>query len=384
MPSPSRNRVGTGAAGRSAGRLLSVGVLGMVLLPGVLGLVRSAGTIIVPAGDTIAEDLYAFGSRVIVEGRVEGDVFALTGDLVVVGTVTGDVVGFAGTRVRVAGTVEGSVRVVTPSLLVSGRVGDDVAALAGSAVVTGEVGRDLLLVSGSAEIAGATARDVRSQAWRMAMGGAVGRDALVKADRLSIGPGVRVAGDIVYRSPVAANVDPSAEMGGRLVRARTFTPVWARAVERAVQVVGLLGTILAGLALGWLFRGTSARTVAAAGGEPWRNAAVGLVLLVVPPLAVIPLSLTLVGLPLALLVAILWLLALFLGALPTLVWVGGRLLRGRGGLAAALVAGAVVWRAAMWALPLAAVLIYLTATILGLGALGRAAWGARDQAVPAS
>ncbi|MFH2071542.1 MAG: hypothetical protein ABIJ75_01700, partial [Actinomycetota bacterium] len=79
-------------------RLLSIGILGL-LVPVVFGLVRTSNQIIVPAGDTIAEDLYAFGGSVYVEGTVEGDVFAMTGILSVSGTVTGDVVGFAGTRV---------------------------------------------------------------------------------------------------------------------------------------------------------------------------------------------------------------------------------------------------------------------------------------------
>jgi len=361
-------------------RLLSIGVLAALLLPGALGLVRTANRIIVPAGDTITEDLYAFGGSVIVEGTVDGDVFALTGDLTITGTVTGDVIGFAGTRVRVTGAVHGSVRVVSPDITVTGWIGADLAALTASASLDAVIGRDVLLVAGSADIAGTTGRDIRAQVWRLHVGGDVGGDVRIKVDRLDIEPGARVAGDVIYRASADAAVADTASIGGSLVRSRVFSPVWARAVERAIAVLGLLGFVLAGLVLGWLFRGTARRSVDAASERPWLTALVGLGLLVLPPLLVIPLSLTLVGLPLALLLTVLWLLSLFLGALPVVTWVGRRLLRGRGGLTGALVVGALLWRGAMWLLPLAAVLLYLAGTIVGLGALGRSAWAARRSA----
>jgi hypothetical protein len=245
------------------------------------------------------------------------------------------------------------------------------------------VGRDMLLFSGTADLGGTTSRDVRAQSWRMDVDGEVGRDVRVKADRLSVGPAARVVGDVVYQSPGAAAVADPAAVDGRIIRSRIYSPVWARAVQHLVAVLGLAGLLLSGLALGWLFRGTARRSVEAAGTRPLATAGIGIALLVVPPLAVIPLSLTLVGLPLALLLAVLWILSLFLGALPAVTWLGGRLLGGRGGLAAGLAVGAVLWRAATWALPLAAVLIYLAGTVMGLGALGRAAWAARRAPQPA-
>lgn len=361
-------------------RLLSAGLLAAFLAPGALGLVKTSNAVLVPAGNTIAEDFYAFGGSVTIEGTVEGDLFVLTGSLSVPGTVTGDVVGFAGTRVRIGGVVGGSVRVVSPTVEVTGRVGDDVAGLAGSATLDAVVGRDLLLVAGSVDLGGTTGRDVRAQAWRLEVDGEVGRDVRVKADRLGVGPAARVVGDVIYQSPADADVADQAAVDGRLIRSRVYSPVWARAAQRAVAVLGLLGLVLAGLVLGWVFRGTARRSVEAVGSRPWATLGVGAALLVLPPLAVIPLSLTLVGLPVALVVAVLWLLGVFLGALPAVTWLGGRLLGGRGGAAAALVVGALLWRGAAWALPLAAVLVYLAGTVMGLGALGRAAWALRGGA----
>jgi cytoskeletal protein CcmA (bactofilin family) len=364
-------------------RFLSV-TLAALLLPGVVGLVRTANRIIVPASDTIAEDLYAFGGTVSVEGIVEGDVFAFTGILSVSGTVTGDVLGFAGTRVEVSGSVGGSVRVVTPTITVTGSVGDDVAALAAGATLDGVVGRDALLVAGRADVRGTTGRDVRAQAWDLRLGGEVVGDVRAKADRVSLEPNTRIVGDVLYQASSDASVAEAASVDGRLVRTRVFSPVWARAVSRAISVFGWLGFLLAGLALGWAFRSTGRRAVESVGSRPGRTLAVGAALLVLTPLAVIPLSLTLVGLPIALMLTVGWLLAVFLGALPAVTRAGAWVLRGRGGPAAALVVGGSLWWAAMWALPLAAVLLYVAATVVGLGAAGRAVWAQRAASRAAS
>lgn len=353
-----------------------------MLLPGVLGLVRMSNRIIVPVGDTITEDLYAFGGSVYVEGTVDGDLFALTGDLIVSGTVTGDVVGFAGSRVTIAGAVGGSVRVVSPTVTITGSVGDDVAAVAAGAALDAVIGRDILLIAGTADVDGTTGRDLRAQAWQLGVGGEVGRDVLVKADRLSLGSNARVVGDVFYRTSAAASVAEGASVDGRLVKSRVFSPVWARAVGRAITVLGFLGFLLGGLVLGWLFRGTSRRSLEATTTRPWVTVGVGIGLLVVTPLLVIPLSLTLVGLPLALLLTVLWLLGVFLGALPVVTRMGQWVLRGKGGPVGGLTLGTVGWWGSMWLFPLAAVLLYLSATIVGLGSLGRAAWHARTDAAP--
>jgi hypothetical protein len=128
-----------------------------------------------------------------------------------------------------------------------------------------------------------------------------------------------------------------------------------------------------------VFRGWSARAVEAAGRRPGRSALIGLGIVVVPPVLVLPLFLTLVGIPVALLLLLTWVVALFLGPLPAVTAAGTRLLRGKGGIALGLLVGTVVWRGAMWLLPLIAVLLYLAALLVGLGALGSAAWNLRRE-----
>ena len=102
-----------------------------------------------------------------------------------------------------------------------------------------------------------------------------------------------MVGDVLYQASGDAAVDEVAAVDGRLVRTRVYSPVWARAVSRAIAVFGWLGFLLAGLVFGWAFRATSRRAVETAGTRPGRTALVGAGVLVLLPLSVIPLSLTL-------------------------------------------------------------------------------------------
>lgn len=327
-----------------------------------------SGRIIVPAGDVVTEDLYAMGGLVIIEGVVEGDVFAVTGDLKITGTVTGDVLALVGGPIDISGEVGGSVRVASVRADVSGEVADDLAVTAFETTVAGTVGRDVLLVGGEATLSGSVGRDVRLQAVRLGVDGAIGRDVLVRVDRLAVGSGANVSGNLLYQASREAAVADGAVVEGLLTRRDVLAPVWAKTVTRMISILSLLGLIVAGLMIGWVFRGTSRAAIEEVQRRPWRSLAMGLAALLLIPLLMIPLFLTLVGIPVALLLLIMWLVAILLGPIPAVTRLGAVLLRGRGGVPGALVVGAVLWRTAMWALPLIAGLLYLTALLLGVGA----------------
>jgi hypothetical protein len=353
-------------------------LLGVLLAPGatLVAEIRTSNRIIVPAADVIAEDLYAIGSRTIIEGTVDGDLFVVSGELSITGTVTGDVMGLVGGKARIEGNVEGSVRLAAVDLQITGSVTDDVASVTLDGEIKADVGRDVLLIAGRASVGGTIGRDVRGQAWSLTVSGDVGRDVLARVDRLTLGG--RVGDDVVYGATIDADIVDGLEVGGQLIRRRVFSPVWSKAVGRAIAVLGLAGFLVAGLALLWTFRGTTTDAIRLVGARPGRSAVVGLALVILPPLAALPLFLTLVGIPLAVLILMLWLAALFVGPMPAVAWAGRALLRDRGGTVAGFAVGAVLWRGAIWLLPLIAILLYSAALVVGLGAFGVAVWSRRS------
>ena len=361
-------------------RIVSAALLaGGLALPAapLLGSIRMANQVIVTEDDVVAEDLYALGGRTIIEGIVQGDLVVLSGEVIVTGTVEGDIVGLVWGPARLSGEVGESVLLAALRLEAAGRVGADLTTLVGEATVGAEVDRDLLLIGGSAEVTGSVGRDVRVQAWRLSVDGQVGRDVVARVDDMALGDAARVAGDVTFRASDEVRVSDAATVGGALVQAQVLAPVWARAVTRLVGWLSVLGFLVAGVALFWLFRRTAPRAVGVARERPWRSVLVGLGVLVLPPLLAIPLFLTLVGLPVAVLLLLFWVVGLFLGPIPAVAAAGESLLRGRGGVLGGFVVGALLWRAGLWALSLVAALLYLIPLLVGLGAFTIAAWEAR-------
>jgi cytoskeletal protein CcmA (bactofilin family) len=368
-------------------RCLSVALLaGGIALPAapLLGSIRTANQVIVTEDDVVAEDLYALGGRTIIEGTVQGDLVVLSGEVIVTGTVEGDVIGLVWGPARFAGEVGESVLLACLRLDAGGRIGADLSTLAGEAAVGAEVDRDLLLIGGSAEVSGSVGRDLRAQAWRLTVEGEVGRDVVARVDDMILGDAARVAGDVTFRASDEVRVSDAAAVGGTLVQAQVLAPTWARAVTRLVGWLSVLGFLVAGVALFWVFRGTAPRSVQVARERPWRSALVGLGVLVLPPLLAVPLFLTLVGLPVAVLILLFWVVGLFVGPVPAVAAAGERLLGGRGGVLGGFVVGALLWRAGLWALSLVAALLYLIPLLVGLGAFTIAAWEARRGSVARS
>ena len=366
-------------------KILSIALLaGGLTLPAapLLGSLRTANQVIVTKDDVVAEDLYAAGGRTIVEGVVQGDLIVLTGEVIITGTVEGDVMGLVGGPVRITGEVGESVLVAAVRLEGGGRVGADVSGFVGEARVGGEVGRDVLLIGGSAEVTARVGRDVRSQAWRLVVDGEVGRDVVARVDDMVLGDAARIAGDVTFRASDEVRVSDAATVGGSLTRAQVLAPVWAKAVTTLVGWLSVLGFIVAGVALFWLFRGSGARSVRVARERPGRSALVGLGVLIVPPIVALPMFLTLVGLPVALLILLFWVVGLFLGPAPAIAAAGERLLGGRGGLFGGFVVGALLWRGGLWLLSLAAAVVYLIPLVVGLGAFTIGAWEARRGSGP--
>jgi len=362
-------------------RVLGVSLIALAAIPLVIGSLRITSRIIVPEGDVVEEDLYAFGELVLIEGTIRGDLFAVAGELRVTGSVEGDVIALVGGPVEIAGEVDGAVRVAAIRLGVGGSIRDDLAALVIEADLAGSVGRDVLLIGGETSIAGSIGRDLRLQSFRLRIDGQVGRDVLARVDSLTFGSGARVLGDVLYRASSDAAVADDVSIEGQFTRRTVLAPVWAKALTRVVSILSLFALIVAGLVASWVFRSTSARAVEMVEDQPIRSALVGLGFIVALPMLMIPLFLTLVGIPVALLVLLAWLLALVLGPIPAVTRFGSLLLRGSGGTAAALVLGAVVWRSAMWLLPLIAGLVYLAALAVGVGAYVTAGWSLRHRSV---
>jgi hypothetical protein len=336
--------------------------------------------VIVRAGDVIEEDLYAAASRVVVEGRIEGDLYAVAfNDVTISGEVTGDVV-VAASRVDLTGVVGGSVRAVSPVVTVSGSLADDLVVLAWSTGLASgaTVGRDIFAWSVDADLAGRVGRRVEGWARNLIIAGEVGEAVEVGAGRLQVLESAAIAGDLIYQSATPATV-AEGTVGGSVVRRTPLPPnVRLRGLLLLVSTLTALGLGALGLALAWAWP-RRVEAAAAATAQKLRTWATGITVVLSPLMAtgvlllLVGLSPPEAGLPLALV-----LLPLILGlggmvlvlAMVGVVPVAGRLGRTvvkRGSIAAAVLVGFVML-AVVYSLPVVRWVTALALIPLGIGA----------------
>ncbi|UPW01564.1 polymer-forming cytoskeletal protein [Halorussus gelatinilyticus] len=332
--------------------LAALVVLAAVPAPVAADETRSGGTVVVEAGETVNEDLTAFGGTVVVRGTVNGDVTAFGGNVFVDGRVNGDLEAFAG-NVRVNGTVTGNVTAAGGNFLLAqgGEIGGELETAAGNVVVEGEIGRDARVGAGTI---------------RLGPSAVVGGDFVYDGD-LDRASGARIDGR-VREEP---NVNLGVGVGGPLF------PDWLGAVY------GFLVNFVLGAVALLVFPRFSAGVASRAIADPLRSAGVGLLLFVGVPILLVLLFVSLVGIPLGLFGVLLYAVALWLGYVYGAFALGGWL----AGVAdndskwVALAVGLVAVSLVGF-VPILGGLVQFVVLLLGLGALalgGRRRYGGRDE-----
>lgn len=397
---------------------------------------RRAGQIVEVGPDqVVADDLYASGEVVRVQGTVQGDLVAVGREVYVEGTVEGDVIA-AGQVVSITGTVGDDVRIAGQVLHLGSeaRVVDDVVAAGFSleARSGSAVGGTVLTFGYQTLLAGEVGESVRGGLAALELAGTVERDVEVEVgprgertpsfgppppvryppveSGLTLADGARIGGDLRYESPDEAAVASGAEVGGEVAFEQTAGEEEETAADRALDAVRrfaallLVGGLLLLVAPLW-----TAGLAATVRERPLPSLGWGLVFLLAAAAAVFVLALatafvaailgfaTLTGLAVA--TAALGVqaeLGLVLGLILACVYLpavvvglaGGRLALaregepGRGRLFAALVLGALVL-VLLGLVPYLGPVIGILVLLLGLGALWL--WGAgrlrRPQAI---
>lgn len=356
-------------------RLGAIGLAAVVFLP--VGAVSAARTVIVQEDRVVEEDLFAAGSRIIIEGTIRGDLTVSAINVLITGVVEGDVNG-AAWRIRIDGEVQGSVRAAAWEVDVNGTVADDVLALSRLVEVNGSVGRDLLVAGVSARNSGSVGREIRGEfLWGLVVDGDVGTDVDVGVHRLRITDRASVGQSVIYREGLiaqnirgwgsTADISPEADVGLVAMVQPLPTDIATRALLVLFQVLRFLAFLLTGVVLIGLFPSVTGRATDAFWARPGLSFVVGLAAFLLVPVVAALSIFTVILAPIALLVVALWLFGLVAGAVPPLAALGRRALRGRYGLVGAFLIAAIVWRV-LRMIPLVGFLLFFVVIIWGMGA----------------
>jgi cytoskeletal protein CcmA (bactofilin family) len=347
---------------------------------GLVGALITTDRYIVPEGERVTEDQYVTSTSAVIDGVVVGNLTLFSGSLRINGTVTGSVTVFASGKVTVSegGSVGGSLNGAAGSVDVRGTVGTDLFVAAGATVIeeSGRVGRDAIGFGGTLRVEGSVDRDVRGRAYRITIDGTVDGDVDVAAQSLGVGPSAVIGGDVLYRAPSEAAISSEAAIGGTVTRLPTQGNFIYSLVLSVANVVSFLGFLLAGIVVIWIARGTSSRAIGSVLRHPVRSLLVGLVTVILYPLAVGLLAITLVGIPLAVALLAIGVVVFVIGAVPAVSALGNLVLFRRGGVFGAFVFGAVIWRLSFF-IPWIGAIFFLLGLVWGIGAWVLGAIGSR-------
>jgi len=304
--------------------VVAVFLLVVLMVPAVTVLAfeaRGGEEVIIPAGEVVADDLYATGNRVVIDGTVDGDLVAIGSEVIVNGTVTGDLLAGA-QSITINGTVQDDVRaggsvievgpagVVGDDLVVAGYalvtrpgsvVGGDVLFTGFQALLGGDVTGKVLVFGNGLQIESSVGGDVEAYLGGDGPGGGVpgfnpmnfipGMPQIeVVPPGLTLGPNATIGGDLAYSAVSAAEI-PAGSVAGEVVYDQVEAPA-AEPVNRVTDfllefIQRFIVTTLVGLLLVWLVPLWVRRPVQFVREQPWPSLLWGLGAYFLVPLAIL-------------------------------------------------------------------------------------------------
>ena len=286
----------------------------------------------IAAGERVEESLVAWGGdRVDVDGVVDGDLIAASERVAIRGEVTGSLYVFC-RDLEITGKVGGAVHAIAESTRVEGEIGGAVYAVGEDFTLsrTSRAKSDVNLFAEDAVLEGPVGRDAHIAGERLDVSGEVGRNVHgLWLDELSLRDTAHVRGNVEVRLEEGREIDRAA--GARVdgeVRAEQRLRPREHYLDHyrswrfyAVNLLWYAAAFLFGLFVYWVgpvvFRG-AVRT----GPELFRALGLGLVVLVMGPVAAVVAALTVVGLPMAVLLVFLYIVALYTADVVVGAWLG--------------------------------------------------------------
>jgi cytoskeletal protein CcmA (bactofilin family) len=192
---------------------------------------RSGDKVVIPASESINDDLYVGANEFTLDGTVNGDVIAFAQMVTINGTVNGDLM-TAGQTVVVNGTVTGDIRMAGSVLFLGEKagIGGDVVSAGYSLEVRkgSGVGRDLVYAGGQILLAGNVTRNVDVATGALEIAGNIGgnvKAGVGESDQSQAGPPptMFMPQSTVPVPPVkpGLTIDPSAKIAGNLEYTQT-------------------------------------------------------------------------------------------------------------------------------------------------------------------
>jgi cytoskeletal protein CcmA (bactofilin family) len=268
---------------------------------------------------TVDDDYYAAGSRVDVDADIAGDLVVAGGDLFIGKRVQADVMAAGGT-INLRGEIVDDVRAAGGEITIDAKIGDDLIAAGGEVRVTSgtSVGGGAWLAGGDVFMGGTINKDLMAGAGNIQIAGTIHGDVTLQGAEIEILKSAVIEGNLLYRSPQEAKIDPDAKITGTITYEETE---WDHG-DRGAGIIFSVTMLVASFVLLLLFPGftvSSARRIAS---RPWQSLGLGFLLLVVTPIIAVLLISIVLGVWIGLSMMALYFVALLSGFLVSCFFLG--------------------------------------------------------------
>ena len=311
---------------------------------------NTGNTPTLPKSQTINEDYFTSGGTVMVLGTVTGDIYAAGGNVLINGTVNGDVLVIGG-NVTVNGSVGGDVRVVGGQVTIGANVGKNVTTVGGSIAIQdpAKIAGSLVAVGGSISVLAPIGKGATFAGNQVTIDTAVGGNVNAGVQQLQVSSGSHIAGSLNYWSNTKANIPSGAVVKGVTYHYTPYNAPQNRQNTQAVfngfnlvwGFISVVSAFIIGVLFLWLmpvYMGSITHIISSQLGT---SLLIGLVSIIVIPIAFVFLLVTIVGIPLAFILLGVFMIWVYLNKIFISFAIGRKLLPEKNVLA--LLVGLVIY-----------------------------------------
>jgi cytoskeletal protein CcmA (bactofilin family) len=351
----------------------------LTVLPAKAVYFQSADILTIDKDKKIDEAAVLAGSSIVINANINGDLYCAGRDVVVNGNVKGDIA-CATQSLKVNGTVDGNIRAVAQTIDIAGIVTRNLTVASQSLTLEpkSQIKGDLFFGAQNVNLNGQMGRDLAGAGETMTISGSLLRNAIVTSTDLSIIETAKIGGNLDYyveKNAVATigakNVKGTVtkhEIASqeKTVTKEQFTKTGAMAMTIA-KVVGILSFALLGLVLIYFDRKKTESRINQIATQPLKSGLIGLVTLIVFPVAFFIVLMTVIGIPLAFVVLLVYIVAMITASLYSSMFYG-KLIISKASMTLQMLLG-VALLGLVSCLPIIGWIIGFISFCLGLGAI---------------
>lgn len=341
---------------------------------------RTADNFFFPDTAIINDDLVTVGGNIKLDGIIEGDLISASRSLVQSGLILGSLNAVA-QDVDILGEVKGSVRAFAQNINVNGTVDRNLIAFGYSVDVKpgAQIHKDVTAFCGKMTLDGKLGGSLKGSMGELVISGVVNQDVSVEADKITLMPTARILGNLKYKSGKEAKIESGAQVSGETVWTELKTTKEKKPGSIFTgkpiipEILFLLALMVTGVVLTLICRKNAYLAKQAVSDSFLKTLAVGFVVMVCVPIAVIILIISVIGIPIAVIAFSTYAVLIYIAKIPVATFVGEKIIKalgkeGQPSLIWSMLFGLVVLTLAL-NIPYLDWLIYFLVLFTGFGAI---------------